>query len=268
MEPALKHYRIVQLFEPGLRQVDERVAELEADFSTRKPSTKYVEGAAAKDKAAPEPDTVEVKQPALSSSSESVSLGAGEETGVGDEGDSEKKAHETIDESDIWDEPGEEVENWSDTADEDIPAFQPTEDEVAAGDDTEEVFTLSPEEAESPIEGGLPADDSSSSSVSGMEASEPPSEKEGSTFDTTTLAELYESQGYPEKAVEVYQRMLLVSPDEQTVKDKIEALRIRVSGEAPESPAVQEEDVRRALREKRIHLLERWLRNVREASNV
>ncbi len=259
MEPALKHYRIVQLFEPGLGQVDERVAELEAGAATRKSPAKHVEGTAVKGKAASEPDTVEVKQPAVSSSSGTVSFDAGGETSLENEGENEKEARETIEGSDVWDEPGDEVENWSDTADEDVPGFQPTEDEVAAGDDTAEVFTLSSAEDANPIEGEFPVDDSASSSVPG---------KEDSAFDTTTLAELYESQGYPEKAVEVYQRMLLVSPDEQTVKDKIEALRIRISGEAPESPAVQEEDVKRALRKKRIHLLERWLRNVREASNV
>lgn len=95
---------------------------------------------------------------------------------------------------------------------------------------------------------------------------EPPSP--GPAFNTVTLAQLYESQGYPEKAVEVYQRVLLREPDNAEVRERIRALKRRMAGEAPEAPAVQEEDVRKAVRQKRIAVLQNWLTRVREASHV
>jgi len=90
----------------------------------------------------------------------------------------------------------------------------------------------------------------------------------GPAFNTVTLAQLYESQGYPEKAVEVYQRVLLKEPDNAEVRERIRALKRRMAGEAPEAPAVQEEDVRKAVRQRRIAVLQDWLTRVREASHV
>lgn len=87
-------------------------------------------------------------------------------------------------------------------------------------------------------------------------------------FNTVTLAQLYESQGYPEKAVEVYQRILLKEPDNAEVREKVRGLLRRMAGEVPEAPAVQQEDVRKALRRRRVEILEGWLRRVREGSHV
>jgi len=85
---------------------------------------------------------------------------------------------------------------------------------------------------------------------------------------TTTLAVLYAEQGYPEKAIEVYQRVLLQDPERADVKRKIQELMQRISGEAPEMPDVRQEDVRRALRQRRVQVLEGWLRRVREERHV
>lgn len=85
---------------------------------------------------------------------------------------------------------------------------------------------------------------------------------------TTTLAELYSQQGFPEKAVEIYQRILLQDPDRPDIKRKVQELMQRISGEAPEIPEVQQEDVRRALRQRRVQVLEGWLRRVKEERHV
>jgi len=101
-------------------------------------------------------------------------------------------------------------------------------------------------------------------------AAGPPVERRPETpaLSTTTLAVLYAEQGYPEKAIEVYQRVLLQDPERADVKRKIQELMQRISGEAPEMPDVHQEDVRRALRQRRVQVLEGWLRRVREERHV
>ena len=87
-------------------------------------------------------------------------------------------------------------------------------------------------------------------------------------LNTFTLAELYEKQGYPEKAVEIYQRMLLHQPDNPAIHGRIRDLMARMAGETPEAPAVHQEDVEKAMRHKRILVLQGWLRRVREGRHV
>lgn len=87
-------------------------------------------------------------------------------------------------------------------------------------------------------------------------------------LNTVTLADLYERQGYPEKAIEIYQRILLQDPENRAVHDKIASLMLRMAGEVPEGPPVHQEDVERALRRKRVTVLQDWLRRVREGSHV
>lgn len=87
-------------------------------------------------------------------------------------------------------------------------------------------------------------------------------------LNTVTLAELYEKQGYPEKAVEIYQRMLLQGPENQAIHRRIRDLMTRMEGEVPEAPAVRQEDVEKAMRQNRILVLKGWLRRVREGQHV
>jgi tetratricopeptide (TPR) repeat protein len=87
-------------------------------------------------------------------------------------------------------------------------------------------------------------------------------------LNTFTLAELYEKQGYPEKAVEIYQRMLLHQPDNLAIHSRIRDLMARMAGEVPEAPAVHQEDVEKAMRHKRVLVLQGWLRRVREGRHV
>ncbi len=97
---------------------------------------------------------------------------------------------------------------------------------------------------------------------------EPAGQGEGG-FNTVTLAALYEAQGFPEKAIEVYQRILIKDPENQEVRERIRTLMQRMAGAQPEeSPPVHQEDVQRALRRKRVLALENWLRRVREEGYV
>ncbi len=52
-----------------------------------------------------------------------------------------------------------------------------------------------------------------------------PARTEADDFTTDTLAELYISQGFFEKAVEIYERMLADNPDSQGLKDKLASVR-------------------------------------------
>jgi tetratricopeptide (TPR) repeat protein len=53
-------------------------------------------------------------------------------------------------------------------------------------------------------------------------------------FTTDTLAELYIGQGFYEKAIDIYERMLAYHPDSRALKDKLERVRsLAASSEAP-----------------------------------
>ncbi len=88
------------------------------------------------------------------------------------------------------------------------------------------------------------------------------------SLNTMTLAELYKKQGYPEKAIEIYQRILLKEPENAAVREKIAQLMTGMAGAEQEGPVVKEMDVRKAVRSKRIELLEGWLRRIREGAHV
>ncbi len=54
---------------------------------------------------------------------------------------------------------------------------------------------------------------------------EQPDKKEADDFTTDTLAELYIAQGFYEKAVDIYERMLVDKPNSQGLKDKLSKVR-------------------------------------------
>jgi len=114
----------------------------------------------------------------------------------------------------------------------------------------------------------LPAAQRAVARVESAENKGEPSLAATPSFDTMTLAELYAHQGFPEKAVEIYQRVLLQDPDQPDIKRKIQDLKLRISGEAPELPEIHQEDVRRALRQRRVQVLEGWLKRVKEEQHV
>lgn len=90
----------------------------------------------------------------------------------------------------------------------------------------------------------------------------------GDSLNTLTLARLYEQQGYPEKAVEVYQRLLIRNPDDPQVLERIQALRYQMERGAVEPELVDQEEIRRALRQRSIRALNEWLGRMREERHV
>jgi tetratricopeptide (TPR) repeat protein len=76
-----------------------------------------------------------------------------------------------------------------------------------------------------------------------IEPSEPASERapeEADDFTTDTLAELYISQGFYEKAISIYERMLVDHPESRGLKDKLE--RVRAMASQVEAPLVDVEE--------------------------
>jgi tetratricopeptide (TPR) repeat protein len=61
------------------------------------------------------------------------------------------------------------------------------------------------------------------------------SSEKSDDFTTDTLAELYIAQGFYEKAIDIYQRMLTDNPDNQKLKDKL--TRVRAMASEAEPPA-------------------------------
>lgn len=59
-------------------------------------------------------------------------------------------------------------------------------------------------------------------------------EKQADDFTTDTLAELYISQGFFEKAVDIYERMLVDKPNSQGLKDKLTKVRAMAASDASE----------------------------------
>ncbi len=57
--------------------------------------------------------------------------------------------------------------------------------------------------------------------------------KAGDDFTTDTLAELYISQGFYEKAIDIYERMLADNPNSQGLKDKLSSVRAMAEQAAP-----------------------------------
>jgi tetratricopeptide (TPR) repeat protein len=88
------------------------------------------------------------------------------------------------------------------------------------------------------------------------------------SLSTLTLGRLYEQQGYPEKAVEVYQRLLIRNPDDPEVLGRIHALRDQMERGAVEPDLVDQDEIRRALRQRSIRALNDWLRRMREERHV
>jgi len=77
-----------------------------------------------------------------------------------------------------------------------------------------------------------------------------------SALATPTLAELYRSQGMPEKALEIYEQVLAGDPDNAEIRGRVQQLR--------ESLAPPPESVDR----KKIRVLRQWLGNIRRAGNA
>jgi len=264
-EKALRHYQIVDLLQPGLSGVQERLGELQLPVE---PSLEPE--AASTLKTAPlEPLdqlTQEAPVPAEVEAAEIPPLALPPLAS--------EPAYRALDrpptEINPLEPPSQEVP-WADTGaplselDEDTASFvsvlEPADDtgsvveSVQAEPLGERLLKREPAAL-------VTADDSSPAEPLAQASEGPPG------LNTVTLAELYEKQGYPEKAVEIYQRMLLQGPENPAIHGRIHDLMTRMAGEVPEAPAVRQEDVEKAMRQKRILVLQGWLRRVREGQHV
>ncbi|MEW5764781.1 MAG: tetratricopeptide repeat protein [Acidobacteriota bacterium] len=294
---ALRHYQVVDLFDPGRANVAERIQELAAE--TPAPEETAAESAPAAGEEAPGPPLEEPPAESVPAADgearESLSPAVSEEPAVevGLQAEAQTatepvgaQVFEEVSKPEDWGSEGgqesdllevlpseptpsvevaplsEQAESWADVAPEPESCEREALVENPPGEDTDRVETL--QEGDDTQEAPTPPD-----SPDGLGLSpEPDPSVPGPAFSTVTLAQLYESQGYPEKAVEVYQRILLKEPDNADVRERIRGLKRRMAGEVPEAPAVQEEDVRKAVRQKRIAVLQNWLTRVREASHV
>jgi tetratricopeptide (TPR) repeat protein len=277
---ALRHYQVVDLFDPGRANVSERIQELAGeemvsavpppDLGEPLPS---IEGAlqappAAVSPAEPPAEAAEAPE-AEPVPAEAAAPVFGEESKADDWGAAGDQDTDLLEVLSTEPPPptGEALplpaaESWADVSPEPESSEIDSVPEALPAEDTDRAETLL--EAEDTQEAPAPHDDSED--LAGLSDSTP--EVAGPAFNTVTLAQLYESQGYPEKAVEVYQRILLKEPDNAEVRERIRGLMRRMAGEVPEAPAVHEEDVRKAVRQKRIAVLQNWLTRVREASHV
>jgi tetratricopeptide (TPR) repeat protein len=288
-EKALRHFKIVELLEPGRAGVRDYIAEL----SIPSTSAPLAEQQTAEDSAAPQTAMiVEEEQSPLAETARAMRTDAEQEsTGLDSQAAvSSVSVPEDASASGPLLQNGDGVETEQEHGREesevdwgvDTAAFDRSilEEEK----DTDAFDAILPKENETDLQsGGVPSEESEiraewrqpapeeqqvGDDLQLPEPSESEEQPEDSGMSTVTLAELYERQGYPEKAVEIYQRLLLREPDNQSIHDKIDQLMKRLAGEAPEGPPVHQEDVERALRRKRVSVLQDWLRRVREGSHV
>ena len=262
---ALRHYQIVELFEPGKAQVKERIGRVKGEPAYQEASQSYAASETGLGSREPDESQKETEAVNWATSEEDTAL-----TVMLPVPPMEPSVEESVDDlpasvddsSDVWDVPDTEEDP---LALESAALSQPDFLEGGSADDppldesveTDRMATMTSEMSEG--EGDV-------------EEQAYPAPEIAATADvslnTMTLAELYEKQGYPDKAIEIYQRILLKEPESATIRERIGRLMAGMAGAEQEGPVVQEEDVRRAIRNKRVELLEGWLRRIREGAHV
>lgn len=276
-EKALKHYKIVQLFEPGIQQVEERITKLESATSTAAAVETVVSDTASHDsketdESVKETVTVEsallIKQEEAPEEVEEHEIDIASATDIDEGGDS-------VDTASSWEVEEEAGARESETGESDIfVEEQDGEDlEAVLTEDTDENWedtrdSLSFSDEKKPAEPVEEEEEVDLSEDAGEELDDKVDRLSDVSFGTNTLAEMYEEQGYPEKAIEVYQRMLLKDPENRQVLDVIERLKQKVIGDTVDTPSVENADVKRAIRQKRINILEAWLNSLRGRADV
>lgn len=267
-ERALKHYQIVDLLDPGRPGVAERLSELSGEAAET--SAGRTEPPRAEP---PPPPPVQVSeplaQPEVAASLESLAPILVPDAPIqdADRGDGVDTEEPEVLTSEA---PGSALEPWG-IAEGDTGATAGADWAIDTASFDQAVLDDEKSRHEQPPEEPMPAAaeaaewDDVVAEVGSLPAD---SAAVPAGLNTVTLADLYERQGYPEKAIEIYQRILLQDPENRAVHDKIASLMLRMAGEAPEGPPVHQEDVERALRRKRVTVLQDWLRRVREGSHV
>lgn len=270
MDLALRHYQVVELFEPGREQVLQRITEIKGGSVPPPAEDARGTGHAAASAGQVETAGEESQEPSapVQDPDEDTAKTLMIETPAGDfapddaTGDLIDAPAALEDSSDVWDVPDLEEDPLSlESSELSQPDFLEAggEGEPMPGEpvETDRMETMEDGATED-------TEDVAQELVGGADEMEEP---EGS-LSTMTLAGLYEKQGYPEKAIEIYQRILLKEPDNAPIREKISQLLTGMTDTEQVSPAVREEDVRRAIRKRRIELLEGWLRRIREGAHV
>lgn len=245
---ALKHYKIALSLNPGDEEMAALVSDIEAgrDVKERllKPKQPTGEKHQAKEESAqPAPMRAQMKphpSPIVAKQSEPVPVPVPsameseepEEVLVVEPLEFEGESHE----EGVLPEPGQPVEKELPAAEFDFLSEKGLEAEKAA---------LPEEPAAIAFDMAEPSQDKSSAIADIVEASLVETEaaakipdasaEKSDDFTTDTLAELYIAQGFYEKAIDIYQRMLTDNPDSQKLKDKL--TRVRAMASEAEPPA-------------------------------
>ncbi|NMB99995.1 MAG: hypothetical protein GYA35_06920 [Thermoanaerobaculaceae bacterium] len=293
-ESALRYYKVVQLFEPDRQGIKEKISELENKNKKEEiieakkeeqPSEERFEIPAEEQKEGVSLEVEEAKEEVLK---DEIDENIQEDDKSGDkiEADEQSVKYESEEKTDEIN--GEKTEeSFLGAEEKEIPSPLQSglenqnvlegEDKISEeiGEDTltdlleessdqekiEENFNEDSELQESELK---PSTDIKEEEVLEEKAED---KEEVSSLSTATLADLYEKQGYPEKAIEIYQHILLKEPEREDIRKKIEKLKKEMLGmETQDDVGVV--DVKSALRGKRIEALKEWLRRIREAENV
>jgi len=281
METALRFYKVVQLFEPGRTDVEEKIAAIEK-AAAPEPAPPAI---AEQESAPAEPPVAQSFE--IEAAAAEAPAAPGEEnlqengTVPAEEPFSEISAFEPEPVADMPEEGQKFPVEETPSPGEDISPMEPPSADEEIGSDTldsllaEEVpaEVKEPDREPPPSPGSLiaghitqPQNEDAPPFLEKRE--EKAAEEDSAGLNTLTIAELYEKQGYPEKAVEVYQHILLREPERKDIRLKIERLKDQMMGLAPEGGEVIGRDVKSALRKKRIDVLGSWLRKIKEEGNV
>ena len=291
---ALRYYRVVELFEPGRSDVVEKIAAIESASAQATgpagPAQPLQQPGPEEQSSQAMPDTGLAEEPPPDESPKVQEIPAEEKpaTEAAEEPEVSLEAADdgTFPEGSVQGEEESSAAAFEES--ESTSEERPVQDEI--GSDTldsilsETTTAEEAEEKESGPAGPIHEDDGPSSGeemnsvVSGSAGGELLAEEleknthaeqdESAGLNTMTIAELYERQGYPEKAIEVYQHILLKEPERKDIRTKIEKLKDRMMGLEPEGGEVLGRDVKSALRRKRIEVLGTWLRKIKEEGNV
>lgn len=265
-ELALKHYKVVELFEPDRAGIKERIEELEGKNIEKEKD--LVNEGKKEEEVIKEDQVFESNKAGQEDEKFSESLSLEEEAKTEEVlGENQNSVlNEEILSQNIG-VSNEQIE--TDIGNDTLEALlvEDGKENVNEQERVEEEPQLKEESLEKEVEVKSEAQiisTQSEGSVEEEEFEETHEEESTPKISTITLAELYEKQGYPEKAIEIYQHVLLKEPERDDIRKKIEYLKKKLMGMNIETD-VEVTDVQSALRMKRIAVLKEWLRKIREA---